>query len=69
MCDTMTWVACGHYSYSFIPNFLKLCRSEEVQRCFWGYPPIQKGPGVRDINGKSLEMLRQQQQQQTEIIK
>ena len=26
-CDTMTWVTCGrNSSYSFIPNFLKLCR-------------------------------------------
>ena len=44
-CDTMTWVIFGrNSSYSFIPNFLKLCRCVshglKMCMCFWDYPPI-----------------------------
>ena len=43
--DTLMWVACEcNSSYSFIPNFLKLCwcfyHSLKMCICFWGYPPI-----------------------------
>ena len=42
----MTRVACGgrNFSYSFITNFLKICRCFfhvlKMCICFWGYPPI-----------------------------
>ena len=46
-CDTMTWVACGrNSSYSFIPNFLKLCsyiyffHDLKICMCFWAYAPV-----------------------------
>ena len=44
-CDVMTWVACGrNSSFSFIPNFLKLCRrfchGLKTCMCFRGYSPI-----------------------------
>ena len=43
-CDTMTWELMVATSYSFIPNFLKLCRcfchGLKMCMCFWGYTPI-----------------------------
>ena len=43
--DMVRWVACGcNSSYSFIPNFLKLCscfhHGLKICMCFWDYPLI-----------------------------